>query len=343
MKRFKTPLDPQQLTAICGGNLQGGFSHVNKVSEPHEADADTVIFLEQEKLLDVAANSQAGLIITTKDFIAGLNGRTLLVVDKPYLALMVLITYWQRLENKDRAYNIHSSAVIADDIHYEGEVSIGPNVVVGSGCTLGKGVIIAEGCSIAGNVTIGAGTMLYPRVSIYEDSVIGKNCIIHSGVVIGADGFGFMLMNGIQQKIPQVGNVIIGDGVEIGANSCIDRATLGSTKIGNGTKIDDLVMIVHNCIIGEHSILCSQVGLAGSTVVGDYVYLAGQVGAAGHLTIGSRAMIGAQSGVVNNIPEDARYFGSPAMDANLTKRIMATQKHLPDMYRAFMKARKEDS
>ncbi len=185
--------------------------------------------------------------------------------------------------------------------------------------------------------------MLYPRVSIYEDSVIGKNCIIHSGVVIGADGFGFVQMNGIQQKIPQVGNVIIGDGVEIGANSCIDRATLGSTKIGNGTKIDDLVMIGHNCSIGEHSILCSQVGLAGSTRVGDYVYLAGQVGVAGHLTIGSRAMIGAQSGVVNNVPEDARYFGSPAIDAKLTMRIVATQKHLPDMYRAFMKAKKADS
>ncbi len=343
MKLFINTLDAQQLPSICGGNLQGDGRPLNKVSEPSEADADTIVFLEQEKQLDSVQQSKAGLIITTADYAPKLQGRSLLVVDKPYFALMVLITYWLRLDNKNRAYNIHPSAVIADDIRYEGEVAIGPNVVIGSGCTLGKGAIISEGCSIGQNVAIGAGTKLLPSVTVYEDCFIGKNCILHSGVVIGADGFGFMLMNGEQQKIPQVGNVVIGDGVEIGANSCIDRATLGSTKIGNGTKIDNLVQVGHNCVIGEHSILCSQVGLAGSTIVGDYVYLAGQVGVAGHLTIGSYAMVGAQSGVVHDIPEKGRYFGTPAMEANLTKRIIAIQKHIPEMYRAFTKAKKEDT
>lgn len=314
-----------------------------KVSEPAEADSQTIIFLEQERLLDAVRESQAGLIITTGEFAAQLDGKTLLVVDKPYFSLMLIISYWQHLENKDRSFSIHASAVVANDIRYEGEVSIGANVVIGSGCVLGKGVIIGEGCSIAENVMIGTGTILYPRVTVYEDCVIGKNCILHSGAVIGADGFGFLLMNGVQQKIPQVGNVVLGDGVEIGANTCIDRATLGSTRIGNGTKIDNLVQVGHNCIIGEHSILCSQVGLAGSTTVGDYVYLAGQVGVAGHLSIGNKAMIGAQSGVTSDIPEGGRYFGSPALEANLTKRIMATQKHLPDIYRAYLKARKEES
>ncbi|MDY0152443.1 MAG: UDP-3-O-(3-hydroxymyristoyl)glucosamine N-acyltransferase [Candidatus Cloacimonas sp.] len=341
MKCFKNALSPGQIQQITGGELRNAAADpLHKVCEPFEADAQSIIFLEQEKLLDSIASVATGLIITTRDYAEKLEGKALLLVDKPYFSLMLLISYWQKLESRNFEYKIHASAVVAEDIRYEGEVFIGAGVVIGSGCVLGKGVIIAEGCSIAENVSIGSGTKLYPRVTIYEDCVIGKNCLLHSGVVIGADGFGFMLMEGIQQKIPQIGNVTMGDFVEIGANSCIDRATLGSTKIGTGTKIDNLVQIGHNCIIGQHSILCSQVGLAGSTVVGDYVYLAGQVGAAGHIKIGSRAMIGAQSGIVNEVPEDARYFGSPAMDAGAMKRIFATQKKLPEMYRAFLKAQK---
>jgi UDP-3-O-[3-hydroxymyristoyl] glucosamine N-acyltransferase len=194
---------------------------------------------------------------------------------------------------------------------------------------------------VAANVAIGSGTHLFPRVTIYESCQIGKNSIIHSGVVIGADGFGYQVFGGKQQKIPQVGNVIIGDEVEIGPNTTIDRATLGSTVIGNGTKIDNLVQIGHNCEIGQHSNLCAQVGLAGSTIVGDFVYLAGQVGAAGHIKIGSQAMVGAQSGVASDVPEKARYFGSPATDANQAKRLIVAQKHLPDMLRAYQKSLKD--
>lgn len=341
MKSFKNALSPSQIQQIVGGELYNcSATALSKVCEPLEADAQSIIFLEQEKLLGTVASVEPGLIITSKDFADQLPGKALLIVDKPYFCLMLLISYWQKLESQNFNYRIHPSAVIADDIRYEGEVSIGAGVVIGSGCVLGKGVIIGEGSSIAENVVIGSGTRLYPRVTIYEDCVIGKNCLLHSGAVIGADGFGFMLMNGIQQKIPQVGNVILGDFVEIGANSCIDRATLGSTKVGTGTKIDNLVQVGHNCIIGEHSILCSQVGLAGSTVVGDYVYLAGQVGVAGHTKIGNRTMVGAQSGVVHELPEDGRFFGSPAIEAGAMMRIIASQKNLPEMYRAFLKAKK---
>lgn len=344
MKSFKTTLTLEQLSQMGFGTFMGsGSNSFNKVGEPEEADANTIIFLEQEKLLERVQTSDAGLIITTQSFAVGLPERQLLIVDKPYFTLMLLITHWQKLEHKDRLFRIHPTAVVADDIRYEGEVEIGANVTIGSGCILGKGVIISAGCRIAGNVAIGAGTLIYSNVSIYEDSRIGKNCILHSGVVIGSDGFGFMLMQGVQQKIPQVGNVIIGDNVEIGANSCIDRATLGSTRIGEGSKLDNLVQIGHNCQIGKHCILCSQVGLAGSTILGDYVYLAGQVGVAGHCTIGDRTMVGAQSGVTGDLPADGRYFGSPAMDANLTKRIMASQKHLPEIYRGFLKQEKKES
>lgn len=326
------------------GTLQGsGATSFSKVGEPEEADAITIIFLEQEKLLERVQSSDAGLIITTQSFAAALPERQLLIVDKPYFTLMLLITHWLKLDNQNRVFRIHPSASISEDVRYEGEVDIASGVTIGKGCVLGKGVSIGSGCSIADNVSIGAGTRLFPNVSIYEDTIIGKNCILHSGVVIGSDGFGFMLLGGIQQKIPQVGNVVLGDSVEIGANSCIDRATLGSTRIGEGTKLDNLVQVGHNCQIGKHCILCSQVGLAGSTMLGDYVYLAGQVGVAGHCTIGDRAMVGAQSGVSGDIPADGRYFGYPAMDANLTKRIMAAQKHLPEIYRDFLKKGKTQS
>ncbi|MDZ4122092.1 MAG: UDP-3-O-(3-hydroxymyristoyl)glucosamine N-acyltransferase [Candidatus Cloacimonadaceae bacterium] len=164
---------------------------------------------------------------------------------------------------------------------------------------------------------------------------------MHSGVVIGSDGFGYILMQGRQQKIPQIGNVVIHNDVEIGAGTTIDRATFGSTVIGEGTKIDNMVQIGHNCTIGKHSIICAQVGLAGSTNVGDYVYLAGQVGVAGHLTIHDRAMVGAQSGVANDIEAGAKYFGYPARNADLTKRIMAVERYLPDMYRAYKNLTKQ--
>jgi len=343
MKHFNTSINSEILTQICQGELKGKIqADLCKVGEPQEADEKTIIFLEQEKLLEKVKASSAGLIITTAKSVSELPERVLLIVQKPYFSLMRLITWWLEQDNKDFVYTIQPTAIVAEDVRYEGEVAIGANVVIGSGCILGKGVIISEGCSLGKNVSVGSGTRIYPNVCIYDDCVIGRNCILHSGVVVGADGFGFMLIEGIQQKIPQVGNVIIGDGVEIGANSCIDRATLGSTIIGRGTKIDNLVQVGHNCIIGEHSILCAQVGLAGSTVIGDYVYLAGQVGIADHLQIGNRAMVGAQSGVSCNIPDDGKYFGYPALEANLTKRIMAVQKNLPEMYHFYLKAKKND-
>jgi len=343
MKHFNTSINSEILTQICQGELKGKIqADLCKVGELQEADDKTIIFLEQEKLLEKVKASSAGLIITTAKFVSELPERVLLIVEKPYFSLMRLITWWLEQDNKDFVYTIQPTAIVAEDVRYEGEVAIGANVVIGSGCILGKGVIISEGCSLGKNVSVGSGTRIYPNVCIYDDCVIGRNCILHSGVVVGADGFGFMLIEGIQQKIPQVGNVIIGDGVEIGANSCIDRATLGSTIIGRGTKIDNLVQVGHNCIIGEHSILCAQVGLAGSTVIGDYVYLAGQVGIADHLQIGNRAMVGAQSGVSCNIPDDGKYFGYPALEANLTKRIMAVQKNLPEMYHFYLKAKKND-
>lgn len=342
MKKFSQSLDYQKIIKIIPALWQGDKDiELNSVCEPHEADGMSIIFCEQERLLDTVKASSAGLIITNSAFQDRLGDRPLLIVEKPYFSFMSLVAYWLHLEAGHHEFQIHPTAIIDPSVQLEGEVSIGAYTSIGANTILGDGVRIAEGCSVAENVVVASGTRLFPRVTIYESCQIGKNSILHSGVVIGADGFGYQVYEGKQQKIPQVGNVIIGDEVEIGANTTIDRATLGSTKIGNGTKIDNLVQIGHNCIIGEHSILCAQVGLAGSTTVGDFVYLAGQVGAAGHITIGSQSMVGAQSGIAGDIPEKARYFGTPATDANQAKRVIVAQKHLPDMLRAYQKTLKD--
>jgi len=343
MKTFAKQLRGEEIAYVTQGiapkEITGSF---NNVGEAGEANTSSVVFCEQEKLVESVVSSSAGLVITNEKFAPAFAGRSLLITDKPYFSFMRLVAYWLSMEEKMQSWGIHPTAIVDDSAHFEGEVAIGAYAVVGANVSLGKGVVIGDACSVASGSSIGAGTKLYPNVKVYEDCVIGRKCIIHSGVVIGADGFGFLLMDGIQVKIPQVGNVVIHDDVEIGANSCIDRATLGSTIIGRGTKIDNLVQIGHNCVVGEHSILCSQVGLAGSTIVGDYVYLAGQVGAAGHITIGSRVMVGAQSGIAASIPAGAKYFGTPAIDANTMKRIIVAQKYLPEMYRSWVKQNKED-
>jgi UDP-3-O-[3-hydroxymyristoyl] glucosamine N-acyltransferase len=342
MKKFSQSLDHAAIIKIIPALWQGDKNiELNSVCEPHEADGKSIIFCEQERLLDEVKASSAGLVITNPAFKDRLGDRPLLIVEKPYFSFMVLVDHWLKLDDTDHEFQIHPTAVIDPSVRFEGEASIGAYVCIGANAFLGNGVRIAEGCSVAANVSIASGTRLFPRVTIYESCQIGKNCIFHSGVVIGADGFGYQVFGGKQQKIPQVGNVIIGDEVEIGPNTTIDRATLGSTVVGNGTKIDNLVQIGHNCEIGQHSILCAQVGLAGSTIVGDFVYLAGQVGAAGHITIGSGAMIGAQSGIVSDVPEKARYFGSPATDANQAKRLVVAQKYLPEMLRAYQKTLKD--
>ncbi|NLO43351.1 MAG: UDP-3-O-(3-hydroxymyristoyl)glucosamine N-acyltransferase [Candidatus Cloacimonetes bacterium] len=344
MKRFETSLSTEMIAAIGGGKWHGNKElRLNNVCEIHEANAESIIFCEQEKLIENAAKSPAGLIITTPEFVQNFPERSVLISEKPYLSLMRIITFWLKQDAGKGFTGIDPSAVIHESAEIAEDVSIGAYSVIGAKVKLAKGVRIGVGCTIDKDCVIGENSLLYDNISLYENTQVGANCVIHSGVVLGADGFGFALLEGAQQKIPQVGNVIIHDEVEIGANSCIDRATLGSTIIGEGTKIDNLVQIGHNCIVGKQSIVCAQVGLAGSTVVGDYVYLAGQVGAAGHITIGSKAMVGAQSGISSSVPEGARYFGTPAMDANLSKRIAVAQKYLPEMLKAYRKELKGKS
>lgn len=333
MRRFGTALSGKRIQEICGGNFRGDEQReFSCVAELEQAEPGCVAFFEQEKLLEQAKSSSAGLMICPPDKAEFFPGRELLLHPKPGLAMLKLAGWWLQVSNPKPPAGIHPTAVVDPKAQVSAQAHIAPFCVVEAGCRVESGAIIGANCYLAKNSRIGKGSELFPNVSVYPDCEIGENCIIHSGVVIGADGFGFRFEDGTQMKVPQVGNVVIGNDVEIGANTCIDRSTFGSTSIGDGCKIDNLVQIGHNCNIGRHSILCAQVGLAGSTVIGDYVYLAGQVGVAGHLTIGDRAVVGAQAGVSRDLPADGLYWGTPAMEAKTQRQITVLQRKLPEIY-----------
>jgi UDP-3-O-[3-hydroxymyristoyl] glucosamine N-acyltransferase len=230
------------------------------------------------------------------------------------------------------APGVHPTAVISAEATVGASVHIGPHVVIEAGARIGDRTMLEAGVYVGSDVMIGEDTRLYPQVSVRERCRIGSRVILHNGVVIGSDGFGYSVdAKGVRTKIPQVGVVWIGDDVEIGANSTVDRARFGKTIIGRGVKIDNLVQIGHNAVIGDHTVIVAQVGIAGSATLGSRVVVAGQVGIAGHLFVGDGAMIGAQSGVANNVPAGAFMLGSPAWPAEDTARVLAVMHRLPDL------------
>ena len=326
---------------------QNDIETYNNVAELSEANQKSICFFENEKYLDDLKISKAGLILIPTNFdISSIptneNTPIFLKIQKPYLAFMTLVTYLLEQENKNqkryisKLASVHPSAKIGENVQIsdfaviEEDASIDDNAVIGFHSVIGKDCQIGKGCKI------------YPNVVIYENCKVGNKVIIHSGSVIGADGFGYLPIEGYQVKIPQVGNVVIEDDVEIGANTCIDRATIGTTIIKSNAKIDNLVQVAHNCSIDSHSILCSQVGLAGNSHIGKSVYLAGQVGVAGHLKIEDNSMVGAQSGVANSLGS-GKYFGSPAISAYEQKKISASLKDLPVIMRYVKKLMKKES
>ena len=342
MKRFNFPLTTKKIASKLNCNTDFTVKvKLYNVAELHEANEHSVCFFENPKFLDALKKTKAGLIFVPKDFDKTLKPNTnLLFIENPYIHFMMLVQTWIKLDLPKMKRRIDDSANIAKS------ASLGKNIVIGSNCMIGENVnigdntIIESNCVIKNDVQIGTNCHIHPNTTIYEDCILKNNVILHSGSVIGADGFGYLFHNGIHNKVPQVGNVIIEDDVEIGANSAVDRAALGSTIIGKGTKIDNLVQVGHNCQIDENSVLCAQTGLAGSTIIGKTVYIAGQVGVAGHLKIDDGAMIGAQSGVTNNVPKGAKLFGSPAIEAKLQKRIMVSEKLLPEVVKDYRKRQK---
>jgi UDP-3-O-[3-hydroxymyristoyl] glucosamine N-acyltransferase len=344
MKQFQQKIKPKQIASKLDGTLiiENKKTILSNVAELAEANENSVCFFENETYLEQAKLSNAGLIFVPQDFDDSLlPNKNLLKIEQPYVKFMMLVSFWLTLEKDKNAGKIHKSATIAKSAKIGKKVTIGANVVIGDDVQVGANSVIEANTVIKEKTIIGESCHFYPNVSVYQDCIIGDRVILHSGCVIGADGFGFLYHEGKQHKIPQVGIVELGNDVEIGANSAIDRATLGVTKIEDGTKVDNLVQVGHNCKIGKNSMLCSQVGLAGSTIVGNLVYLAGQVGVGGHLTIHDRAKIGAQSGVMNTVEPDAQLWGTPAIPANDQKRLLIAQKQYSKIHKNVKKLVKD--
>jgi len=255
----------------------------------------------------------------------------LIQVDNPYLAFQQTVRVF-RPDADRQAPGVHATAVIAEGVELGAGVSIGAWCVIEKGAVIGERAVIMAHGYVGAQARVGADTLLYPRVTVREECVLGARNIIHSGVVIGSDGFGFAFDKGRYHKVPQVGNVVVGDDVEIGANTTIDRATTDSTRIGDGTKIDNLVQIGHNVAIGKHCIVVAQVGISGSTRLDDYVTIGGQAGLAGHIHIAERAVLAAKSGVIRSVGVGEVVAGFPAMPHPLWKRVYALLQKLPQLF-----------
>lgn len=275
------------------------------------AGPDQLAFAGSAKYFEAAAQSKAGCIIALPEFSAA-DGQTVLESPQPrahFGRALTLLYPARRLQP-----GVHASAQIDPGAQVDPAAEIGPFVTIGSGTRVGARVRIGAGCSIGSDVEIGDGCVLHPRVSVYERVRIGAGCVIHSGAVLGADGFGFELAGAAYQKVPQVGEVRIGRDVEIGANTCIDRATLGATEIGDGTKLDNMVHIAHNCRIGRHVVIAAQTGLAGGVTIGDYAVVGGQVGVGDKARIEARAVIGSGAGILTSkiVRAGEPVWGTPA-------------------------------
>jgi len=276
-----------------------------------DAGPDQLAFAGTAKYFDAAARSTAGCIIALPDY-PGVAGQTIIESPQPRAhfaqALSLLYPAAQIIAGIDPSASVAASAVI------DPSSEVGPFVTVGGNARIGSGARIGAGSTIGPSVEIGAGCVIHPRVSIYERVIVGARCVIHSGAVIGADGFGFELSGAAYRKVPQVGGVRIGDDVEIGANTCIDRATLGVTVIGDGTKLDNMVHIAHNCRIGQHVVIAAQTGLAGGVTIGDYAVVGGQVGVGDKARIESKAVIGSGAGILTSkiVRAGEPVWGTPA-------------------------------
>lgn len=263
-----------------------------------------------------------------KDF----ENKTIIIYQNPKEAFIKLL-YFMFEDKKYNLGTVKKTAIIEENSNIDKDVFIGDYVHIGKNCIVKKGVVIESGAFLGDNVRVGENSIIHSNVSIHDRCIVKDRVIIGSSTVIGNDGFGFFEVNGKQMKIPQRGNVIIENDVEIGANVCIDRATLGSTIIREGVKIDNLVQIAHNCDIGEHSIIVSQVGIAGSSKIGHHCVLAGQVGLSDHVVLGDKVILGGQSGVMSRVKVESNsiMLGSPAQDINREKLKMIAEQKLPEL------------
>ena len=321
-----------QLQERVGGRVIGdGSVGIARVSSVDDASDDALTFATDEKYLAAALASKAAAVLVDASVALGEgeHRKPLLVVENARAALAAFLSTLKT--PRPRGPFVHETAVvepsatIGEGVYLGAHVYVGKDATIGAGCTLGAGAFVGDGASI------GEHTWLHPHAVVHERCVVGKNVVLHSGSVIGSEGFGWAFIEGRLERIPQIGNVVLDDDVEIGANTCVDRAQTGSTRIGRGTKIDNLVQIGHNCTIGMHCAIAAQTGMAGTTSVGDYVKIAGQVGTRGHMHIGSRSTIAGQSGVWGDVEEGAMVSGNPARDHREWMKAEVMVRRLPKL------------
>ena len=303
-----------QIAGILEGEVDGNPEvAVHKLSKIEEGEAGSLTFLANPKYTPYIYQTEASVIIVNRDFTPEqeLNS-TLIKVDDAYKAFSQLLAYYNQVKNNKKG--IENPVFVSDSAVYGSDVYLGAFAYIGANVVLGENVKIYPNVYIGDNVTIGSNTIVFAGAKIYSETQIGKDCVIHSGVIIGADGFGFTPdENGEFTKVPQTGNVVLEDNVDVGAGTTIDRATLGSTVLRRGVKLDNQIQIAHNVEIGEHTVIAAQTGIAGSTKIGRHCMIGGQVGIVGHIVIGDRVRIQAQSGISRNIKDDEVLQGSPAM------------------------------
>lgn len=331
----------KDIAALLQGTVEGNpDAVVNNVSKIEEGKPGTLAFLANPKYEQYIYTTQASVVLVNKTFVpAQACTCTLIRVESAYDAIATLLQMYESMRPKpsgiEQPTYIHETATIGENPY------IGAFAYIGKNVKLGKNVKIYPQSYIGDGVSIGDDSTIYAGVKIYQGCTIGKSCIIHAGAVIGADGFGFAPEGDHYKKIPQIGNVVLEDNVEIGANTCIDRATMGSTFIRKGVKLDNLIQIAHNVVVGSNTVIAAQTGVAGTTKIGENCTLGGQVGIVGHLQIGAGTQIAAQSGISSDVPEKSILRGSPAFDLPKYQKCYVMFRKLPELYNQIKDLEKE--
>ena len=331
----------QQIASYLGGTVEGNPEAAVKIfAKIEEGQEGAISFLANPKYAHYLYETLSSVVLVNQDFVLERPVKATLVrVPNAYEAIARLLSLYESMTQKRTG--IHPLACVSETATLGEGVYVGPFAYVGEGVSIGNGTQIYAHVVLEENTTVGDNCTIYPNVSVYKECRIGNGVILHSGCVIGADGFGFAPAADGYEKIPQIGIVTIEDNVEIGANACVDRSTMGSTYVRRGAKIDNLVQIAHNVEVGAHTVMSAQVGVAGSTKIGEWCMFAGQVGMAGHLTLPDRTTAGAQAGIHTSRTGGVPLMGTPAIDARTFARSSAVFKNLPDLREEVRNLRKE--
>jgi UDP-3-O-[3-hydroxymyristoyl] glucosamine N-acyltransferase len=326
--RFR--LKVSEIAALLGTQWEGEDRDIRRVAPLESAGPDELSFVGSRKAAAQAMSSSAGCLLVTAEFPAG---RTVVRVADPRAAFARVVRHLYPPEQV--APGVHATAVIAGSAFIDSSATIGPHVVIGESSRIGARTRVGAGCAIGPRVGIGADCLIHANVTIYSDVTIGDRAVLHSGCVLGADGFGFVLAGDHYEKFPQIGRVELGDDVEIGANSCIDRAALGVTELGSGTKLDNMVHVAHNCRIGKHVVVAAQTGFSGGVVVEDYAVIGGQVGIGDKARIETRAVLGSGCGILTSkiVRKGQVVWGTPARPLKEYLEQLANLARLPQLRR----------